>query len=663
MTAVITGGATTGNAYSQRRARWTVGLVLCASFVVLADISIVNLAAPVIQKSLGASISDIELTVSGYQLAYGAMLVTGGRLGDIFGRRALFTLGFAGFIAASAACGLAVSPAELIVFRVLQGATAGLLSPQVLATIQVVLPPSRRAAAFGALGAVLSAATILGPVISGLIIMGNFFDASWRPIFLINVPIGVVAIVAARWLLPADRDGGARRVDVTGTVLLVALWTSLMAPLTVGRSTGWPTWAWILLAAVPVLAAAFLTGQRLLATRGRDPILPPELWRDRAFRVGLALYLVLFSGIVCFFLYYSIMLQTGYRLSTLVTGLSTMPSALGTLVTSVLSAKLARRWGGLRVTTIGALTCAAGFLTMLAPLLTVHSASLAAWMAPCQLIAGSGFGLVIAPLLALVLGGIRSSEAGAAAGLLTTSQVIGGGLGVVIMGLIFQSQVPGRLGSATAAQLTSGLSFGVLFDAGAFAVAALLLRALPAPPPPAAAGAMAGPGQEAAAGPGQEAGVSRPPGFPHPAEATGYRRHLDAVVTGAAPPPPCVPRFALPRPSAWSYGTLRGVATPKEIDTWSHGVVFGGYIACLADQFAGLVMLTVIPDGATFLTAGIELDLRRPLRPGRAEITARVLRLERREATVEVMVDQDGRTTSRASVTQIVRHAAHRSRK
>lgn len=651
MTAVIAGGATAGNVYSKRRARWTVALVLCASFVVLADVSIVNLAAPVIRRNLGAGISDIELTVSGYQLAYGAMLVTGGRLGDIFGRRALFSLGFAGFIVASAACGLAASPGQLIAFRVLQGTTAGLLSPQVLATIQAVLPPSRRAAAFGALGAVLAAATILGPLISGLIIMGNFFGTSWRPIFLINVPIGVIAIVAARWLLPAGRDGTAKRVDAAGTVLLVALWTALMVPLTVGLQQGWPAWAWLLLATVPVLAVTFLAVQRRLAARGRDPILPPELWPDRAFRVGLALYLALFSGIVSFFLYYSIVLQSGYRLSALAAGVSTIPSALGTLVTSVLSAKLARRWGGLRVTTIGSLICAAGFLTMLAPLLTVHDASLAAWMVPSQLLAGAGFGLVIAPLLTLVLTGIRSSDAGAAAGLLTTSQVIGGGLGVVIMGLIFQSQLPGPLGSATAAQLGSGLSRGVLFDAAAFAAAAVLLRALP------------GPRQEPSNGQGQEAGAARPPGFPHPAETTGYRRHLDAVVTGAAPPPPSATRFALPRPSAWSYGTLRGTATPAEIDTWTPGVVFGGYIACLADQFAGLVMLTVIPDGATFLTAGISLDLRSPLRPGHAEVTARVLRLARREATVEVMVDQDGRTTSRATVTQIVRRTTGRSGK
>ncbi len=480
MTAVVTADAY-GAGYSQRRARWAIGLVLCASFVVLADISIVNLAAPVIQKNLGASVADLELTVSGYQVAYGAMLVTGGRLGDIFGRRALFCVGFAGFIAASAACGLAESPTQLVAFRVVQGATAGLLSPQVLATIQVMLPPSRRAAAFGALGAVLAAATILGPLISGLIILADFFGASWRPIFLINIPIGVIAIVLAQWLLPGGRDAGAKRVDITGTVLLVALWSALMVPLTIGAHYHWPAWAWVLLAAIPGLAAAFLAGQRRLAGRGGDPIVPPALWRDRAFRTGLVLYLVLFSGIVCFFLYYSIVLETGYGLAALATGISTIASALGTLVLSVLSPKLVRRWGGRRVVTAGALICATGFLTMLVPLLTVTDASLAAWTVPSQLVAGAGFGMVVAPLLSLVLSGIRSSDAGAASGLLTTAQVIGGGLGVVVMGLIFQTQVRGPLTAATPQQLTSGLARGVLFDAAVFLLSALLIQALPAP--------------------------------------------------------------------------------------------------------------------------------------------------------------------------------------
>jgi MFS family permease len=465
----------------QRQARLAVCVVLSASFVVLADVSVVNVAAPVIQRDLGASVADLELTVAAYQVAYGALLVTGGRLGDIFGHRTLFMLGFTGFVLASAACGLATTPGQLIAFRVVQGATAGMLSPQVLAIIQTVLPPSRRAAAFAALGAVLCLATILGPLLSGVLIWADLFGTRWRPVFLVNVPVGMVAVALARRLLPAGGTVAGRRVDITGTVLMTALWVALLLPLAVGPRTGWPGWTWLCLLAVPALAAAFCTVQRQLAAAGRDPLIPPGLWRDRAFAAGVPLNLVLFSGIVCFFLYYSIVLQAGQHLSPLLTAASTIPAALGTLALSVLSPKLTRCWPARQVVTAGTLVCSAGFGSMLLPLALVTSPALALWMVPSQLVAGAGFGMVLAPLLGLVLAGVRSTQAGSAAGLLNSAQVIGGGLGVVVMGLVFQTALPGGLAGATAEQLGSGLARGVLYDAVAFAACAALLRALPTP--------------------------------------------------------------------------------------------------------------------------------------------------------------------------------------
>jgi MFS family permease len=480
VTAKITFTEETGDAvFSQRRARWAVYLVLSASFVALADVSIVNLAAPVIEKGLHATVADIELAVSGYEVAFGAMLITGGRLGDIFGRRALFRAGFASFIVASAACGLAASPGQLDTFRIAQGAAAGLLSPQVLATIQIVLPPSRRQKAFAALGAVLALATILGPLISGLIILADFFGTTWRPIFWINVPIGIVAVILAGPLLPVERSTGAKRVDVAGTVLLIALCGALMAPLAVGARYGWPVWALASLASTPLIGATFVAVQRRLAAQGKDPVLPPALLRDRAFRVGLALYLMLFSSIVAFFLFYAIVLQTGYRLSTLLTGLSTIPSALGTLTFAVLSAVLVRRFGPRRVVITGVLVCAVGSVSMVVPLTLVVSKWLAVATAPSQFVAGAGIGMVIPSLLSLVLPGIKNADAGAASGLLSTAQAVGGGLGVVVMGLLFQSQIPRAVASASPGQLNSGLALAVAFGAAVFVLAALLMRALP----------------------------------------------------------------------------------------------------------------------------------------------------------------------------------------
>jgi len=472
--------ATAAPALSPRRARQAVALVLSASFVVLADVTIVNLATPVIERDLHATVSDVELAVSGYQIAYGMLLVSGGRLGDIFGRRALFIVGFAGFVLASLACGLSTSVGQLIAFRFLQGAAAGLLSPQVLATIQIVLPPSRRANAFAALGAVLSAATLLGPLISALVISGNLGGESWRPIFWINVPIGVVALILARWLVPAVRGERRRRIDAVGTVLLTATWGALLVPLTTGRQAGWPAWAWLCLAAAPLLAAAFVLSQRSAARRGLDPLVPPALWRDRAFPPGVALCMLLFSGIVGFFLYLSIVLQSGYQLSILLTGIATIPSAVGTLASSAIGARQVRRWGAGRTVTIGSLICAAGFASMAIPLALVHDASLAAWIAPSQFVTGAGFGMVIVALLDLVLAGIRGEDAGTASGLLTSAQVIGGGLGVVAMGLLFSTAVTGDVARAAPAALNSGLARGVGLEAVVFVASAWLVRRLPA---------------------------------------------------------------------------------------------------------------------------------------------------------------------------------------
>jgi MFS family permease len=458
--------------HSRRRSRLAIGLVLTASFVVLADVSMLNVAAPVIERDLHAGVSDLELTVSFYQVAYGALLITGGRLGDMFGHRTLFMLGFTGFALASIACGLAATPGQLIGSRVLQGAAAGLLSPQVLAIIQTVLPPARRTAALAALGAVLCLATILGPLLSGLLIAAT---SGWRPVFLINVPIGLIAVALAPRLLPAGETVTGRRVDALGTLLLTASWVTLLAPLAVGPRLRWPAWTWLSIALAPALAAAFLALQRRVA----DPLLPPELWRDRAFRVGLPLNLVLFSGIVCFFLYYSIVLQAGYGMSAMLAAVCTIPAALGTLALAVSSPKVVRRWPPRQVVTAGTLICAVGFLSMVLPLSVVTDASLALWLTPSLLVAGAGFGLVIAPLLELVLAGVRAERAGSASGLLTAAQVIGGGLGVVTMGLVFQTAIGGGLSGASAGALGAGLARGVVLTAAAFAACALLVRALP----------------------------------------------------------------------------------------------------------------------------------------------------------------------------------------
>ena len=469
-------------AFDERTARRAVWLVLSATFVVSADISIVAVAAPPIQRGLHASSGDIELTVAAYQIAYAALLVTGGRLGDIFGRRALFTWAFAGFVLTSAACGLATTPGQLVAFRALQGVTAALLSPQVMATIQIVLPPEKRAAAFGAQGAMLSLATVIGPVFAALLYSGNILGLSWRPIFLVNIPFGLAAIWLGRRWIPTLRNPDAKRLDIPGTLLIVLALVALMAPLSLGEQYHWPLWCWISLAASPVLIVAFLRLQRYEERRGLSPLLPTSLWQDRAFRTGLVLFLLAFSGVVSFFLYYFTLIQTAYNVSTLWAAVTTVPVGIGTIALSAASGRLVRRWGGRIVASAGAVVCCLGALSMFWPVMLAPNSSLALWSIPSQLVLGSGIGMLFAPLLSVVLAGIRSTHAGAASGLLVTMQITGGALGVGAMGLLFQSRLPGgSVDRATSGQLSSGLVHAMLYNPVSFTVALLIILVLPKP--------------------------------------------------------------------------------------------------------------------------------------------------------------------------------------
>lgn len=394
----------------------------------------------------------------------------------------MFTAAFAGFVVTSALCGLAASAGQLIAFRGLQGLAAALLAPQVLATIQIVLPPERRTRAYAAQGAVLSLAAMSGPAIAGLLVAANILGSSWRPIFLINVPIGIVAIILGFRLIPTVRSPSAKRLDIPGVLLVMLALVSLMVPLTLGALNGWPLWAWLGLVLVPGLGWLFLWSQRLQESRGRSPLLPTGLWRDRAFRLGILLYLLVFSGITAFYLFYFILIQRGYGVSPLLAAISVMPSGLATLVFSLASWRFVRRWGGRRIVAIGAATSGLGFLSLLVPVTQVADASVAVWTIPSQLVVGTGFGLLLAPLLSVVLAGIRSAEAGAAAGLLTTAQIMGGAFGVGVNGLLFQSQLPGTIDLASTGELVAGMTRSLLYNPVVFVLVLAVVAVLPSPP-------------------------------------------------------------------------------------------------------------------------------------------------------------------------------------
>jgi len=441
--------------------RWiALWVVLTAAFMVLLDISIVNVAIPSIQRNLGASFAQIQLVLAGYQLAYAVVLITGGRLGDIFGRKRLFMTGMAGFILASASCGFAQNADMLVISRVVQGVMAALMYPQVLSTIQVVFPPHERPAAFGTFGAVIGVATIAGPLLGGVLIGSATATERWRWVFLVNLPVGIAALTAAWFLLRESRAPRARRLDIAGVLIVSAALGLLTYPLVEGRDQGWPGWSFVMMAASVPAFALFVWYERVKSRRDGSPLVELSMFRDRAFSAGNALSAVFLSAIPSFFLIFSITLQIGLGFSPLRTGLTTVPWALGTAVSSAVSVRLAPRLGK-RILYAGCLMLALGVCGVI---LTIHQRGNGLdgpELIPALVWSGLGMGCIIAPLTNIILASISQGDAGAAAGVLTTMQQVGGAIGVAVVGVIFFGLLGARADSASASvvpQLRSELA-------------------------------------------------------------------------------------------------------------------------------------------------------------------------------------------------------------
>ena len=442
---VVSGAPTTPAAQEADPRRWKgLAVVLIATFMILLDISIVNVAIPSVQRDLRATYAEIQWVLAGYQLAYAVVLITGGRLGDIFGRKRLFIIGVSGFTLASLLCGIAPNPIALIASRVFQGLMASLMYPQVLSVIQVSFPPRERGAAFGTLGGVIGVAAISGPLIGGLLIQADIHIAGnallWRPVFLVNLPIGIGAVIAAFVYLRESRAPTAPRIDFAGMVLATIGLFLIAFPLVEGRDAGWPVWAFAMLAGGALVLVAFRRYINARAAAGASPLVEPALFGDRAFVVGSAIAMVFFAGIPAFFLTFSLFLQIGLGFSALHTGLTTLPFALLSATASGVSIRLAPRLGK-RILNLGCIALMVGMAALWFTAKAAGTGLTSYEMIPALAVAGTGLGLVVAPLINIVLAGIQAGSAGSASGVLTTVQQVGGALGVAVIGIIFFGQL------------------------------------------------------------------------------------------------------------------------------------------------------------------------------------------------------------------------------
>jgi MFS family permease len=429
--------------------RWLLPVVLLGNMLNAADANIVNGALPTVSRNLHAGPAALELIVAGYTVAYACLLVVGGRLGDTFGRRRLFVTGMAGFTVMSAACGLAPTAGILITARIAQGAAAALMVPQVLATIQVVYTGQARQRALGMFGAGLGIAAALGLILGGVIVSADIAGLSWRPAFLINVPVGIVGAIAAARVLPDSRSDRPAPVDGQGAALLAATVAALLVPLAVGRDEGWPLWTWLVLAAAPFAGAVFVVVQRRSERIGRTPLLPPSLLRAAGMRRGLLLGMMLFPIIGGLMITTPVSLQTGLGVSALASSLTLVPWATAFLVGSLLTRRLLSRYGrSLLVAGAGGVGLGFGALALQAA--AGYSGLTPLALAPALAFIGFSQSLVMVPLFGVILAEVPVEQSGVASGVLVTAQQISFALGVAGIGTLFFTVAADRgYGAAT----------------------------------------------------------------------------------------------------------------------------------------------------------------------------------------------------------------------
>lgn len=432
-------GASAGSAVPVA-GRWLMlAILLSAVFMQLLDTTITMVAIPSVQSDLSATFADVQLVVALYSLAFACVLITGGRLGDIYGRKKLFLIGMVGFTAASAMCGAAPTIGFLVVSRVVQGLFSGLMFPQVLSIIQVTFSGRERTKALSIYGASVGLALVLGPVLGGWLIDLNIAGSDWRSIFYVNLPIGVLALLLGATKLRESAAGDADRLDLLGTVLVSGGLFLLILPLIVGREHSWPTWTIAMMIASPVVLGLFALHQkRLTHSAGRSPLVRTTLFGDRAFSIGLIIVLVFFAGIPSFFFTLFLTLQTGFAYSPVAAGAVTLAFAVMIAVGSARSGAVAKRLGTLTL----ALATAVLTLGMGGVILSLHwvGTDLRGWeLMPALVIAGAGAGLFLAPCIGIILAGIKSRDAGSASGVLSTAQQVGASVGIALIGIIFAS--------------------------------------------------------------------------------------------------------------------------------------------------------------------------------------------------------------------------------
>lgn len=508
--------------FSPQQRNIAVIVVALAFAMDLMDSTILNIALPTIQQHMHASNTSVHWIASAYTLTFALLLVAGGRLGDIAGYRRLFVIGVAGFMISSLLVGVAWNPDALIAARFIQGAAAALMVPQVLSVVQLLYKPQEQIAVNGMLGGITVIATTLAPIITGLLIKGNIFGLSWRPIFFINVPVCVAALFLAGRYLPGGKSDKKLSLDVIGTSLAIAAVLLLVYPTVEGQSYGWPAWTYIMMVcAVPTLVLFFWWQRRQARTNG-SPLVEPSLFQSRSFGIGLLINLLFYAAVLCFALTFSMLLQLGHGFSAIHTVLTSLFITLGVMFCVAVLLKKAIPALGRYSLTIGAILGVIS--TAWVALIARHAGSgLTTWeLAPALFVMGLGMGFLSAALLPFILSKVNPMDAGSASGTANAVQQVGGAVGVALISEAFFNKL------ASSGDYNQAFAAGAWLQVALLAVCAVLTLYMPRRI--SMAGMPGMPGVEAAAGDAGADGATADAGDPSATIAD-----MTVADSGAAP--------------------------------------------------------------------------------------------------------------------------------
>ncbi|WP_375484380.1 MFS transporter [uncultured Jatrophihabitans sp.] len=421
--------------------RWLVfAVVVVANMMDLMDATIVNVAGPSIRSALGGSTSTLQWLSAGYTLAFAVFLITGARLGDMFGRRRLFLIGSAGFTLMSAACAAAPTAGVLLACRALQGAFGALMIPQGIGMLKEVFDDDEMGTVFGTFGPLLALSGLAAPILAGVLVEADLWGMAWRLVFLVNVPIGLAAFVGALRVLPRTVSRPGMRLDVTGMVLIGAALTALIYPLIQGQPDGWPAWTFVMIGAGAVLLVVFILWER---RRGSASLIEPTLLANRTYVSGILVLLAFFGAFAGLILCVSLFGQLGEGFTPVHAGLTLMATIIGMFVGMIGSSALVARLGR-HLLHIGFGLTAVGIAVLALTVSGMHFASTTD-LAPGLFLIGLGAGASVGQLFEFIVAGVSMDEVGSASGVLEAVQQLGSALGVAALGTIFFSSFGAHL--------------------------------------------------------------------------------------------------------------------------------------------------------------------------------------------------------------------------